>query len=90
MKTTAKEALKILREHLKQIAFYHHGVWFKADLIHGGVTIRLFKKDHGHEIMVARTDQSDKFLAAVERPRFRERLIAELIYQGFPLEKVSE
>jgi len=54
------------------------------------VTIRLFKKDHGHEIMVARTDQSDKLLAAVERPHFRELLIAELIYQGFPLEKASE
>ena len=84
-----KEALKILREHLKQIAFYHPGVWFKADLVRGGVTIRLFKKDHGHEIMVARTDQSDKLLAAVERPDFRERLLDELIYQGFPLDKAT-
>src|SRR5262249_54004909 len=41
-----KDALKLLREHLKQIAFYHPGMWFKADLIHGGVNIRLFKKDH--------------------------------------------
>src|SRR5262249_52160596 len=80
-----KEALNKLREHLKSIAFYHTGVWFKADLIRGGVTIRLFKKDHGHEIMVARTDQSDKLLAAVDRQDFRERLVDELIYQGFPL-----
>jgi hypothetical protein len=82
---TRKAALKLLREHLKQIAFYHPGLWFKADLIHGGVTIRLFKRDHGHEIMVARTDQSDKLLAAVDRPDFRDRLLGELIYQGFPL-----
>ena len=74
-----KEALKILRERLKQIAFYHPGVWFKADLIRGGVTIRLFKKDHGHEIMVAGTDQSDKLLAAVNRPDFRDRPLDELI-----------
>lgn len=84
-----KEALKKLREHLKQIAFYHPGLWFKADLIRGGVTIRLFKKDHGHEIMVAQTDQSDKLLAAVERPDFRARLLDELVYQGFPLEKAT-
>jgi hypothetical protein len=84
-----KEALKILREHLKEIAFYHPGLWFKADLVRGGVTIRLFKKDHGHEIMVARTDQSDKLLAAVERPDFRARLLDELIYQGFPLDKAT-
>jgi hypothetical protein len=84
-----KEALKLLREHLKQIAFYHPGLWFKADLIRGGVTIRLFKKDHGHEIMVARTDQSDRLLAAIERPDFRERLLGELIYQGFPLNRVT-
>lgn len=78
------------REHLKEIAFYYPGVWFKADLIHGGVTIRLFKKDHGHEFMLARTVQSDKLLAAVTRPDFRKRLRDELIYQGFPLEKAKE
>jgi hypothetical protein len=88
--TARKDALKKLREHLKAIAFYHPGVWFKADLIRGGVTIRLFKKDHGHEIMVATTDQSDKLLAAVDRPDFRARLLGELIHQGFPLEKASE
>jgi len=53
------------------------------------VTIRLFKKEHGHEIMVARTDQSDKLLAAVNRHDFRERLLGELIYQGFPLDEVK-
>src|SRR5262245_52746159 len=82
-----KNALKLLREHLKEIAFYYPGVWFKADMVRGGVTIRLFKKDYGHEIMVAQTTQSDKLLAAVERPDFRERLLDELSYQGFPLEK---
>jgi hypothetical protein len=87
--TARKAALKILREHLKRIAFYHPGLWFKADLIHSGVTIRLFKKDRGHEIMVARTDQSDKLLAAVEPPDFRGHLLGELIYQGFPLNRVK-
>lgn len=82
-----KAALNTLRAHLKEIAFYHPGVWFKADLIRGGVTIRLFKKDHGVEVMITRTDQSDKLLAAVNRPDFRERLIDELIYQGFPIER---
>ena len=69
-----------------EIAFYHPSIWFKADLIRGGVTIRLFKKDHGHEIAVAKTDQSDNLLAAVDRLDFRERLLDELIYQGFPLD----
>ncbi|MCI0390324.1 MAG: hypothetical protein MOB07_16360 [Acidobacteria bacterium] len=82
-----KEAIKILREHLKEIAFYHPGVWFKADLVRGGVTIRLFKKDHGHEIAIAMTTQSDKLLATVNRPDFRERLVAELLHQGFPLNR---
>jgi len=54
------------------------------------VNIRLFKKDHGHEIMVATTDQSDKLLAAVNRPDFRDRLLDELIYQGFPVDKSGE
>ncbi len=78
--------MNALREHLKEIAFYHPGVWFKADLIRGGVTIRLLKKDHGHEIAVGKTDQSDKLLAAVNRPDFRDRLLGELVYQGFPLQ----
>src|SRR5689334_16945857 len=37
-----KDALKRLREHLKAVAFYHPNRWFKADLVRGGVTIRLF------------------------------------------------
>ncbi|SRR6266542_335715 len=82
-----KDARKKLQEHLKAIAFYHPGLWFKADLVRGGVTIRLFKRDHGHEISVAETTQSDKLLAAVDRPDFRERLLEELIYQGFPIER---
>ena len=55
-----KDARKILLEHLKAIAFHHPGRWFKADLVRGGVTIRMFKRDHGHEIAVAETTQSDK------------------------------
>jgi hypothetical protein len=68
------------------IAFNHPGRWFKADLVRGGVTIRLFKRDHGHEISIAETTQSDKLLAAVDRPDFPARLLAELLHQGFPLE----
>jgi len=80
-----KDALKILREHLKAIAFYHPGFWFKADLVRGGVTIRLFTKQHRHEIAVAQTTQSDKLLAAVDRPDFQEKLIEELRHQGFEI-----
>jgi len=82
-----KEALKKLREHLKAISFHNPGRWFKADLVRGGVTIRLFEKQSSHEIMVCQTDQSDKLLAAVDRPDFRARLVEELIRQGFPIEK---
>jgi hypothetical protein len=80
-----KDALKRLREHLKQIAFYHPNRWFKADLVRGGVTIRLFERQHGHEIALSQTTQSDKLLAAVERPDFQERLIGELRHQGFEI-----
>ena len=76
-------AMKKLREHLKEISARNPGKWFKADLIHGGVMIRLFRKVHMHEIMICRTDQSDKLLAAVDRPDFRDRLTEELRYQGF-------
>lgn len=77
--------LKLL-EVLRDVSFHNPGFWFKADLIEGGVTIRMCKKDHGVEVMVARTDQSNKLLLAVSRPDFRERLVDELIYQGFPLD----
>jgi len=85
-----KDALKRLREHLKAVAFYHPNKWFKADLVRGGVTIRLFERQHGHEICISQTTQSDKLLAAVERPDFRNRLVDELIYQGFPLVPAKE
>ena len=62
----------------------------KCDLVRGGVTIRMFKRDHGHEIAIAETTQSDRLLAAVDRPDFRDRLLDELIYQGFPLDKAGE
>jgi len=75
---------------LKTIAFYHPGVWFRANLIRGGATIRLFKKDHGHEIMIATAEQRDKLRAAVERLDVREDLLDELIYRGFPFDKAEE
>jgi len=78
-------ALKKLREHLKKISAVNRGVWFKADLIHGGVMIRLFKQEHRYEIMVARTDQSDDLLADVDKPDFHDRLIEELRHQGFEI-----
>jgi hypothetical protein len=54
------------------------------------VTIRLFERQHGHEIAIAQTTQSDKLLAAVNRPDFRQRLVDELIHQGFPLVPAKE
>src|SRR5262245_39441797 len=65
-----KDALKRLRDHLKAISFQHPHRWFKADLVRGGVTIRLFKRDHGHEISIAETTQSDKLRAAINQPDF--------------------
>lgn len=81
-----KSAAEALREHLSVIASYHPGRFFRADLRDaGGVWIRLFERREGREVEVAKTKQSDKLLAAVNRPDFRERLVDELIHQGFPI-----
>lgn len=74
-----------LREHLRAISHYHPGKWFKADLVSGGVSIRLCERVEGREVELAKTRQSNKILAAVERPDFQERLRAELIACGFPI-----
>jgi len=79
--------LKMLREHLREIALDYPMKWFRADLIEGGVLIRMFTRQKGREITIAQTRQSDKLLAAVDRPDFRSRLIDELIRQNFPIEK---
>jgi hypothetical protein len=79
-------ALEVLREHLGVIAFDFPGRWFKADLRDaGGVWIRLYERQEGREVKLASTKQSDKLLAAVNRPDFEERLRAELIACGFPI-----
>lgn len=83
---SAVSALDALREHLRVIAFGIPKHWFKADPIVGGVTIRLCRRRMGRELTVKQTRQSDKILAAVNRPDFRERLKAELIACGFPIE----
>lgn len=83
-------ALNALREHLKAIAFYLPGRWFKADLIEGGgVWIRLCERQQGREVTIAKTKQSDKLLQSVNRPDFRARLIDELVHQGFLIYKTS-
>lgn len=84
--TGRKAALKILRDQLRIISHYHPGRWFKADLIEGGVSIRLCERREGREVEIAKTHQSNKILAAVNRPDFRARLIEELRHQGFPIE----
>ena len=81
-----KAALDALREHLKVIASYLPEKWFRADLIEGGVSIRLYERNgQGREVTIAKTRQSDKLLLAVNRPNFRGRLIAELKACGFPI-----
>jgi hypothetical protein len=80
-------ALNILRHHLRVIAFQHPGRWFKCDLIDGGVWIRMCERRAGREATIAKTRQSDKLFAAIDRPDFRARLVDELIHQGFPIEK---
>jgi hypothetical protein len=80
-------ALNALRHHLRVIAFHYPNRWFKCDLIDGGVWIRMCKRRAGREVTIAKTRQSDKLFAAINRPDFRVRLVDELIRQGFPIEK---
>src|SRR5215475_12925332 len=80
-------ALNVLRHHLRVIAFHHPGRWFKCDLIDGGVWIRMCERRAGREATIAKTRQSDKLFTAIDRPGFRARLVDELIYQGFPIDK---
>jgi hypothetical protein len=80
-----KRSLEILRDHLKEIA--PKGKWFKADLIEGGVSIRLYQWRDSQEYSIARTKQSDKLLMSVEHPKFRSVLTSELKRQGFSLQK---
>jgi hypothetical protein len=85
-----QEALYALRDHLRVISAGLYGRFFKADLIDGGVSVRLCKKILGADKTIAKTRQSDKLLSAVDRPDFRERLVAELRHQGFPIGKGGE
>jgi len=79
-------ALTTLRAALRTIAHYHPGRWFKADLVPGGVQIRFCRRnEEGGEVTTHKTRQSNKLLAAVNRPDFRERLTRELIDCGFPI-----
>ncbi|MBO0859522.1 MAG: hypothetical protein J2P21_13770 [Chloracidobacterium sp.] len=80
-------ALNILRHHLRVIAFQHPGRWFKCDLIDGGVWIQMCERRAGREATIAKTRQSDRLFTAIDRTDFRARLVDELIYQGFPIEK---
>jgi len=80
-------ALNALRHHLRVIAFHHPNRWFKCDLIDGGVWIRMCERRAGREVTIAKTKQSDKLFAAINRPDFRARLVDELIHLGFPIEK---
>jgi len=80
-------ALSALRHHLRVIAFHSPNRWFKCDLIDGGVWIRMCERRAGREVTIAKTKQSDKLFAAINRPDFRARLVGELIRQGFPVGK---
>jgi hypothetical protein len=82
-------ALNVLRHHLRVVAFHHPNQWFKCDLIDGGVWIRMCERREGREATIAETKQSDNLFAAVNQPNFRARLVDELIYQGFPIDKAK-
>ena len=79
--------MSALRHHLRVIAFHYPNRWFKSDLIDGGVWIRMCERRAGREVTIAKTKQSDKLFAAINRPDFRARLVDELIHQGFPIAK---
>lgn len=80
-----KRSLDALRETLRDIAEENPGRFFKADLIDGGVAIRICRKERGRDVTIKTTHQSNKILDAVDRPGFRDRLINELKYQGFSI-----
>jgi len=83
---TDGKAIETLKEHLRAVAFTHPGRWYKVDPVQGGVIIRLMGREKGRpERTIAQTRQSNKILAAVSRPDFRERLIEELKACGFPI-----
>jgi hypothetical protein len=83
------KAAEALRDHLRVISSGMLNRSFKVDLRKpeegGGVWIRLYESREGKEKMIAKTKQSDKLLAAVNREDFRAKLIAELIACGFPI-----
>jgi len=85
-----EKAAEALRDHLRVISSGLPNHHFKVDLRKpeegGGLWIRLYGSREGKEKMIAKTKQSDKLLAAVNRPDFRERLTRELIACGFPIE----
>ena len=83
-------ALSALRHHLRVIAFHYPNRWFNCDLIDGGVWIRMCERRAGREVTIAKTKQSDKLFAAINRQDFRARLVDELIRQGFPIEKETK
>jgi len=83
-------ALSVLRHHLRVIAFHCPNRWFKCDLIDGGVWIRMCERRAGREVTIAKTKQSNKLFAAINRPDFRERLVDELIHHGFPIEQENK
>jgi hypothetical protein len=80
-------ALNVLRHHLRVVAFHHPNRWFKCDLIDGGVWIRMCERRAGREATIAKTKQSNSLFTAINEPDFRTRLVDELIYQGFPIDK---
>lgn len=80
-----KKARRKLLDHLGVISSYHPGKWFKADLVEGGIHIRMCARVNTIEETIADTRQSDKLLMAVDRPDFREKLIEELRRQEFEI-----
>jgi hypothetical protein len=80
-----KAARRKLLDHLGIVSSYNPGKWFKADLVEGGVHIRMCARVNTIEETIADTRQSDKLLMAVDQPDFRERLVEELRHQGFEI-----
>lgn len=78
-------SLKALREHLRQIAFYIPKRFFKADLIDGGVTIRMCRKVRGADDTVCEVKFNNRIFADLDREDFQTRLRQRLIDAGFPI-----
>lgn len=85
--TGVESDLDQLRGHLKAIAFYHPGRWFKVDPLEAGdgVWVRMSEREEGREKTIAKVKWNNQVFIDLNRPDFQSRLQRRLIAAGFPI-----